>query len=451
MERAKSIYFLGIGGIGMSALAEYFLQNKCNVSGYDKVRTPLTISLENKGAQIHYEENIDLLPKDMDAVIYTPAIPKNHKEWDWIRTHQIPVFKRSEILGQIASRYKSVCVAGTHGKTTISTMIAHILAQSVLGTNAFLGGISKNFDSNFVLNLNSAWMVVEADEFDRSFLKLFPTVSVVSSLDADHLDIYGTVEELKKSFQDFVNQTDVDGVCFSKYGLGISAPSKFTYALFDSRADYYIQNLLVEDGMYKFDFHAPKGVVSQMQVCYPGLHNLENMVVAMAVALFCGVSEEEVKSAVFSFSGVKRRFDVRVNQKNCVYIDDYAHHPNEIKACLESVKSLYPAKKMTLVFQPHLFSRTRDFAKDFGEALSIADEVILLDIYPAREQPIEGIDSAYLKGLMSHKNVCLASKSNLLDLLRTRSIELLLTLGAGDIDTLVRPIEDMLLESSNLT
>ncbi len=443
-DTLKHIYFLGIGGIGMSALARFFASQGKIISGYDRVRTPLCEELEREGMSIHYVEDINLLPNPIDLIVYTPAIPKEHTEFVYLQQTNIPMYKRSEVLGLITQNMQGVCVAGTHGKTTITTLIAHLLTQSHVKCNAFLGGISKNYNSNLLLSDTSKIAVIEADEFDRSFLKLHPKIAVISSIDADHLDIYGTKNELEKSFSDFANLVPKDGSLFQKYGLpDFGKPCK-TYHLNNSNADYFTSNLRVEHSAYHFDFNAPNGIWKDLVMTYPGLHNVENAVVAIAIANVLGATEAEIRQGLQIFQGVQRRFDFHIKTDNVIYIDDYAHHPQEINVCIESVRHLFPNKKITGIFQPHLYSRTRDFADDFAKSLSLLDTLILLDIYPARERPIEGVTSEMLLEKCTNLNKFLSTKSDVLDLLKTQSFDVLLTMGAGDIDQLIKPITEFL-------
>ncbi|MCL2413638.1 MAG: UDP-N-acetylmuramate--L-alanine ligase [Bacteroidales bacterium] len=443
-ETLKHIYFLGIGGIGMSALARFFASKNVKISGYDRTRTPLCEELENEGMDVHYIEDVNLIPKDIDLVIYTPAIPKDNVEFVHLQNSGIPVLKRSKILGLITQNMTGVCIAGTHGKTTISTLIAHLLTQSEVKCNAFLGGIAKNYNSNLILSKTSQIAVIEADEFDRSFLKLHPQIAVISSIDADHLDIYGTKNAMEQSFSEFANLVPHNGFLFQKYGTPNFGKAHKTYHLTDTNADYYTSNLHVENGTYHFDFHAPDFNWKNLKMVYPGLHNVENAVIAVAVAHLLGATETEIRNGLKTFSGIKRRFDVHIKTGNLIYIDDYAHHPEEIKACIESVKSLFPNRKITGIFQPHLYSRTRDFADDFAKSLSLLDTLILLDIYPARELPIEGVSSEILLEKCTCPNKILTTKSNLLKILKTQPLDVLVTMGAGDIDQVVERIIKML-------
>jgi UDP-N-acetylmuramate--alanine ligase len=415
------------------------------------VRTPLCEELEDEGMTIHYTENIDLIPKDIELVVYTPAIPKDHAEFVHLQKTNIPILKRSEVLGLITQNMLGVCVAGTHGKTTIATMIAHLLTQSEVKCNAFLGGISKNYDSNLVLSEASKIAVIEADEFDRSFLKLHPKIAVISSVEADHLDIYGTKEQMEKSFLEFANLVPEDGVLIVKHKLSLPLKKAATYHLTDTDANFHTKNLVIKNSVYHFDFVTPIGTIKNLEMDYPGLHNIENAVAAIAVAIFLGVSESEIRFGLKTFAGIKRRFDVHIKTDKLVYIDDYAHHPQEIKACIESVRNLFPNRKITGIFQPHLYTRTRDFADDFAKSLSLLDTLILLDIYPARELPIEGITSEMLLEKCTNSTKILSTKSNLIDILKTQPLDVLLTMGAGDIDQCVKPIIELLKTENNIT
>jgi UDP-N-acetylmuramate--alanine ligase len=446
-EKLNNIYFLGIGGIGMSAVARYFHAKGAKIYGYDKTSTPLTTELIKEGMYIHFEENISAIPLQLDFVVYTPAIPTHHKELQYFQQRNINIYKRSEVLGMITQHAKSIGIAGTHGKTTISTMTAHLLKQSGVDCSAFLGGISKNYHTNLLLSEKSDFVVIEADEFDRSFLQLFPYIAVVSSVDADHLDIYGDKNELKKSFEKYISQVQKGGKLIVKKGLQLSMPEKidiYTYSL-NEDADFHAANISIKNGYYYFDYVFPDGVFKEIKMGYPGLHNIENAVAAISVAVLSGVKENEIRLALAGFEGVNRRFDFRIRTDKLVYIDDYAHHPEELRACIHSVKNLFEAKKITGIFQPHLFSRTRDFADEFARSLELLDEVILLDIYPARELPIAGITSQFLLDKINKKEKYLVEKADVKNFLKTRKIEVLLTLGAGDIDQLVEPIEKMLL------
>lgn len=441
----KTYYFLGIGGIGMSAIARYFLLKGDNIFGYDLTRTELTQELEKEGMSIVYEDNIDLLPKDIDMVIYTPAIPKDNTIFNYFLNSNTPILKRSEILAEITRDKKTIAISGTHGKTTVSTMVAHLLNNSSIGCSAFLGGISKNLNSNFLYNPNSQYIVVEADEYDRSFLKLSPYYSVITSIDEDHLDIYGEYKNLLEAFREFANKTQDDGRLFIKQGLDLELKEELvsqTYTIRGIEADYYAWNIRNYNSKYYFDLRTPEKVIYDLCLNYPGIHNIENILVSSAIALKLGVSEDELRKGIESFSGVRRRFDIRIKTKDFVYIDDYAHHPNEIKSCIESIRDMFPGKKLTGVFQPHLFSRTRDFADEFARALEGLDEVVLLDIYPAREKPIENINSKWLLHKINKMDKYYSEEDGLLDLLDALYPEVLLTIGAGNIDRFVGKIEE---------
>jgi UDP-N-acetylmuramate--alanine ligase len=448
IEQVKEVYFLGIGGIGMSALARFFKSRGCSVFGYDKTSTPLTLELEAEGMEIHYDEDVDLIPDGVDLVVYTPAVPKKHSEYQFFLENGYPILKRSQVLGMISSDYKTIGVAGTHGKTTITTLTAHLLQQTPQGVNAFLGGISKNYKSNLLLSPKSEWVVVEADEFDRSFLHLFPQIAVITSVDADHLDIYKNILALKESFTQFTGQIKPGGHLIIKKGISFNVIQRLglkihTYSI-DQEADFSIQNLRIMTGHYVFDLKLDETTMKDVELGLPGLFNVENAIAASAAAWLAGAKPEEIRKGLMSFSGVRRRFDTRINREDLIYIDDYAHHPAELKACINSVRHLYPDKKITGVFQPHLFSRTRDFADDFARSLELLDEIILLEIYPAREQPIEGIDAQMLLNKINKTAKRICQNDELIEVLKSLKPELLLTLGAGDIDQFVKPIEESL-------
>jgi UDP-N-acetylmuramate--alanine ligase len=445
----KYFYFLGIGGIGMSALARYFNKMGKKVAGYDKIETSLTNELTDEGIDIHYEENINAIPSEIlsnksdTLVVVTPAIPKNHTEWNYFINNGYSIVKRSELLGLLTKESKTVAVAGTHGKTTTSTIIAHLIKQSGINCSAFLGGIAKNYNSNLLLSKEKGLIVVEADEYDRSFLTLYPSMAVITSMDADHLDIYGSKEYMEESYRLFAQQVNSNGIIIAKKGLNLGENISATVKTYSNReeADYVANNIRVEDGKFVFDFVSADKKIKNIVWGMPGRHNVENAIAAIAVALNLGVKEEIIKSALLSFEGVKRRFEFHVRTSKNVYIDDYAHHPEELKACIEGIKELYIDKKITGVFQPHLYSRTRDFAEGFAQSLDMLDECILLDIYPARELPIEGVSSQTIMDRMKLKNKKLLSKEALLEYINEKKPEVLVTLGAGDIDQLVEPIK----------
>ncbi len=449
IESFENIYFVGIGGIGMSALARYFHSMGKNVFGYDRTATKLTGELNQEGISITFEDTLATIPTafknaDNTLVVYTPAIPASHSQLNYFQQNKFSVMKRSQVLGLISNGLKGIAVAGTHGKTTVSTLTAHIFKQSQLGCNAFLGGISRNYQSNLLLNKKSEYMILEADEFDRSFLHLFPQVALITSMDADHLDIYGDKKELEDTFNVFANQIKQGGVLLHKKGLPVKNDSVVTYNYaLNGKADFYADNLILVDGYYQFDLVCPEGRIEGMKFSYPGKLNVENAVAAGALAVICGVDEQSLKRAMNSFTGIRRRFDYQIRTDNLVFIDDYAHHPAELRATISSVRELYPGRKLTGVFQPHLYSRTKDFAPEFAESLNLLDEVILLDIYPAREEPIAGVDSNLI--LEDIKVVAFkTTKEELVEVLADKNIEVLLTLGAGDIDKLVEPIKNRL-------
>jgi len=444
----KNVYFIGIGGIGMSAIARYYNVKGYAVSGYDKTPSPLTHALEDEGIGVHYTDDISFIPEDKEEtlVVYTPAIPKDMGELVYVQENGYRVIKRSRMLGEIATGQRCMAVAGTHGKTTTSTLVSHLFTDSGEGCSAFLGGISKNYDSNLLTHSNDV-IVAEADEFDRSFLQLFPEIAVITSMDADHLDIYGDEAHIVEAFKEFASQ--VSGTVIVKHGLDITSKDTkakiYTYAYDNPEADFYAEPM--ENG--HFNLHYPGGVIEDCVVGIPGWVNIENGVGASAIGLTYGLDPQKIRKALASFSGVKRRFDMQVNLDGLVYIDDYAHHPNEIAAAISSIKGRYPEYRYTAIFQPHLYTRTRDFADEFAEALSLADRVILLDIYPAREEPIPGVTSEIIfKGITAPEKI-LMKKEELLEYLQGQSLEgreLFITLGAGDIDRLVGPIGKLLTE-----
>ncbi|CAN5857571.1 UDP-N-acetylmuramate--L-alanine ligase [soil metagenome] len=447
INKISTVYFLGIGGIGMSALARYFKSIGKHVSGYDKTPTVLTQKLEAEGIDVHFEDDISLIDKNADLVVYTPAVPKDHKEYNYLLNNNYAILKRSDVLGMITKDTFSICVAGTHGKTTTSAMIAHILRHSEYGCNAFLGGIASNYGTNFWASENNV-SVAEADEYDRSFLKLFPDVAVITAMDPDHLDIYGTAEKLEDAFIEFAGQVKPKGLLISKFGLKrsaeLKAPNKISYDLQDKAAEAYAENIRINQGSYFFDILINKEKIVDIELNMGGMHNIENSIAAITIAKHIGIEEEKIKAAVASFRGVKRRFEYIIKTDDRVMIDDYAHHPEELRALITGAKALFPAKKLTVVFQPHLFSRTSDFADGFAEVLSIADEVFLLPIYPAREKPMAGVDSKMIVSRMKNKNVKVLSKEELLKEIENNKPIFLITAGAGDIDMMVEPFKNIL-------
>jgi len=447
INKISRVYFVGIGGIGMSALVRYFNSKGIKVSGYDKTETPLTKQLVAEGIKIHYEDDLAQIDKEAELIVYTPAIPKEHKELNYYQQNKYTILKRSDVLGAITNSSFNICVAGTHGKTTTSTMVAHILRDSGYGCNAFLGGIASNYDSNFWSNEKDV-CVVEADEFDRSFLKLSPDIAIITAMDADHLDIYGTEAIMHQAFIDFSAKIKVGGLLLSKFGLEkgnkLKADNHKTYHLDDNNADIYGRHIEMDNGSYKFEVVIHDYVIENVVLNMGGLHNIENVIAAIAVAYHLGIDEDKIIAAVANFKGVKRRFEYIVKEKEQIFIDDYAHHPEELRALITGAKGLFKNKKSTIVFQPHLYSRTRDFVDGFAEVLDMADEIILLPIYPARELPIEGVNSEMILSRMKNKNKKIVSKEELKDWIKSNKTELLITAGAGDIDMLVQPIKDII-------
>jgi len=456
-KNIEGLYFVGIGGIGMSALALYFAKGGFTVAGYDRSESRISLSLVENGCEITYEDEISVLPdlfKDKSGrnkviIVYTPAIPVENKILTFFRSNGYLIHKRSEILGEISLNTDTLAVAGTHGKTTVSTMIAHLLKQSHIDCSAFLGGISKNYDSNLLLG-DSRFTVMEADEFDRSFHRLKPLIAVVTSLDADHLDIYGDQVTMIKAYNEFCAKIRHGGdlIVNSKIRKDIIVPEGvtcFTYGL-DNDADYRSYGIKHCKEFYSFNFKSPSLTIEDLHFAFPGIINIENFTAAIAVALMCGVTEQEIRKAVLLFQGVRRRFDIRINVPGLAFVDDYAHHPEEIRACITCVKEYFSGRKVTGIFQPHLFSRTLDHADGFAKILDELDEVILLPIYPAREKPIEGVTSELIFNKMKSVKKRLLAKSDLPGELDSKNIDVLLTIGAGDIDTLVKPIEEKLKE-----
>jgi UDP-N-acetylmuramate--alanine ligase len=451
-----AVYFIGIGGIGMSALARYFNAKGMKVSGYDKTETVLTKQLVAEGIAVHYEDNMELANKNAAFVVYTPAIPKNHIELNYFINNNYTVVKRSDVLGAITNSSFNICVAGTHGKTTTSSMVAHLLNHSGYGCNAFLGGIAVNSNSNFLSSPKNV-CVVEADEYDRSFLKLNPDVAIITAIDPDHLDIYGTAENVENAFIEFSTKIKKGGCLILKHGLkrrnDFSVNDTCTYSANDNTANIHVQNLTMHNGSYTFDVVNNYWTIKEVTLNMGGLHNVENVIAAIGVAKYLKIDDEKIKAAVSSYKGVKRRFEYISKNDEVVFVDDYAHHPDELKALLSGAKNLFPTKKCTIIFQPHLFSRTNDFADGFAAALDKADEVILLPIYPARELPMEGVTSEMIFQRMKNKNVKVINKESLIAYLENVEIKdsLLITAGAGDIDTLVEPIKNLLIKNNLVT
>jgi len=464
IKKIRSVYFIGIGGIGMSAIARFFHSNGIKVSGYDRSETELIKELEAEGLEIHFDENIEMIPKDVDIVVYTPAVPKDHRELVFYQQHGYKVVKRSDVLQMITKSSFNICVAGTHGKTTTTTMIAHLLRDSGYGCNAFLGGISVNYGTNFWSQTPAGASegndknvcVVEADEYDRSFLKLDPDIAVISSMDPDHLDIYGTAQAMEEAFIDFSEKMKPGGLLISKFGLkrgkDLQARRHLTYSLQNETADAYAENIRMKNGSYEFDVVIKDNRLEDVILNMGGMHNVENAVAAITVASSLEIENDKIRGAVESFKGVKRRFEYIIKNKRIVFIDDYAHHPEELRALIQGAKTLFRQKKCTIIFQPHLYSRTRDLANGFAEVLDVADEVILLPIYPARELPIEGVSSEMILERMKNTAKKVMNKDDLLKWIKTDYIknintefgQVLITAGAGDIDTMVEPLKETL-------
>jgi len=478
-KEKTSVYFLGIGGIGMSALARYFHREGIRVAGYDKVQTPLTDELSREGIEVHFEEEPGKIPVDTGLVIRTPAVPEKHKEYLAIQERGIPVRKRAEVLGEITSVFRTIAVAGTHGKTTISSMIAHIMYTAGKEFLAFLGGIPKNYGTNFITNIeasthygradsllatslttspsdpdsyrnhqftSSPYCVVEADEYDRSFLHLSPDIAIITSVDPDHLDVYDHHDKLVRSFEEFTRRIRDNGSLVIKAGITIrqtnhTAYNRFTYAL-NTESNFYAKNIFIREGLIHFDFVTPTETIPDFVLGLPGMFNLENMVAAMATGYLLGIDIPLLRKSVESYQGVRRRFDIRIRRRDFIYIDDYAHHPVELKACIHAVRELYPGKKVTGIFQPHLFTRTRDLSNEFASALDDLDRLIMLDIYPARENPIKGVSSKMLLEKVSMKEKILCKPEEVIGILKSEQPEVVLTLGAGDIDKLAEPITE---------
>ncbi|HVN56882.1 MAG TPA: UDP-N-acetylmuramate--L-alanine ligase [Bacteroidales bacterium] len=451
----KGVYFIGIGGIGMSAIARYFRFLNIEVAGYDRSSSAITLALESEGCKITFEDDSVTVPplykniaeKDSVLIVYTPAIPKDNSILSFFRSNGYELKKRSEILGEISRHTDTLAVSGTHGKTTVSTMLAHILTVSSIGCSAFLGGISKNYNTN-LLTSASRYTVIEADEFDRSFHRLTPSMAIVTAMDADHLDIYGTQDVMIEAYNEFLEKIRRGGKLVIHEKIRHRARiaewvDVFSYGL-DEGSDFRAVNIVQESGTFTFDLVTPEGTIEDIKFPFPGKVNIENAVAASSVALLCGVKPDEIRSSLFTFRGVQRRFDIRIDRPGLVYIDDYAHHPEEIRACINSVREYYAGRKITGIFQPHLYSRTSDHADGFAQILDTLDEVILLPIYPAREKPMPGVSSLMILERMKNGNKKLLKKSDIPSGLDIAGIDVLLTIGAGDIDRLVRPIEDEL-------
>jgi UDP-N-acetylmuramate--alanine ligase len=454
-KKLSAVYFIGIGGIGMSAIARFFHSRGVKVSGYDKTPSALTRELEQSGIAVHYEDNDALIAKDAGLVVYTPAIPKDHSELVFYQLHGYKVVKRSDVLQMITESSFNICIGGTHGKTTITTLTAHLLRDSGYGCNAFLGGISVNYGTNFWSSERNV-CVIEADEYDRSFLKLSPDIAVITAMDPDHLDIYGSAEAVEQGFIDFSKRVKSGGLLVSKFGLkrneDLVASRQITYSLQNDNADAYAANIKMLNGSYEFDAIVPANRIDRMSLNMGGMHNVENAIAAIAVASSLKIDNDRIKSALASFRGVKRRFEYIIKNEKIVFIDDYAHHPEELRALIHGAKSLFSNRRCTVIFQPHLYSRTKDHAEGFAEVLDMADEVVLLPIYPARELPMDGVNSEMVLTRMKNKNKRVITKDKLVDWLKKEYLHnidgergaVLITAGAGDIDTLVEPIKQIM-------
>lgn len=459
IDKIERVYLLGIGGIGMSALARYFHFIGKRVDGYDKTVSALTNDLENEGISVHYIDDLQKVPslseKNTTVVIYTPAVPNDFPEFCYFRDNGFQLYKRSQILGLLTAGKRCIAIAGTHGKTSVTTMTAHLLKQSHVDCSAFMGGISKNYGTNLLLPQNdSKFIVAEADEFDRSFLQLHPELAVITWMDADHLDIYGDLENVIRAFAEFVSQILKGGVLLYRKGLDIdyqwnSDIRYFTYSITDE-ADFQAMEIHIVDGAYHFNLKTPFGELENISLTYPGLMNVENAVAACAMALLSGVTKDEIRKSLPEYNGVVRRFDVRYKGEKTIYIDDYAHHPRELEATIQSVRDLYPGKRVTGIFQPHLFTRTRDFAADFAASLDLLDDALVMEIYPARELPIEGVDSDIILNKMKLKSRVRCQKTDFPGILGHFHPEILLTLGAGDIDRLIDPIVSYLIKKEDV-
>jgi UDP-N-acetylmuramate--alanine ligase len=447
VREVNRVYFIGIGGIGMSALARFFRERGAVVSGYDKTETDLTRQLAGEGMNVHYTDDVQQLDKEAQLVVYTPAIPKDHEELKWYQENHYAVYKRSDVLQWITEAMHAITVAGTHGKTTISTMTAYLLRETGYGCNAFLGGISVNYDRNYWSSDNDT-AVVEADEYDRSFLKLHPDIAVLTAIDPDHLDIYGTAEDMEAAFIQYTKNIKLGGILLVKHGLhrasDLKGPVTITYSLQNDAADVYARNIVQKDGGYIFDVVGEDWELNDLHLQVGGMHNVENAVAAIAVTDMLEIEGGKVRKALAAFKGVKRRFEYLVKTKKVVYIDDYAHHPEELAALIKGAKHLFPGRKCVICFQPHLFSRTRDLADGFAQSLDMADEVILLDIYPARELPMEGVTSQMIADRMTNPAHTILSKEGLLEYVMKAPLDMFITAGAGDIDKLTERIKNIL-------
>ncbi len=458
LKQVHNVYLIGIGGIGMSAVARYFNLYGKNVSGYDRSSSKLIFELIAEGIQVHFDDDVDKIPeifkneKDHTLVIYTPAIPGDHEELNYFMKNGFGIKKRAEVLGMLSASYKGLAIAGTHGKTTISTMTAYLLKNSEVDCSAFLGGIAKDFNTNYLFSPESPFIVLEADEYDRSFLHLDPFMAVISAMDIDHLDVYSGANEIKETFGAFIEKIQPGGKLIFKEGLPKDIIKRddievYSYSL-NQKSDFYASDFVCEHGKYVVNIHTPIGIIEQVKIGMHGFVNVENAVAAIALSTLTGVQKEEIQHFLPAFSGIRRRFDYQVDTPDMAYIDDYAHHPEELKAVINSVKKMYKGKKVTGVFQPHLYSRTKDLAKEFAGSLDLLDDIILTEIYPAREEPIEGVSSELIFKNIKNKNKVLCSKDEIVGLIGEKKPEVLLTLGAGDIDRYVEPIKKILLQKA---
>ena len=442
-NRNKILYFIGIGGIGMSALARWYKHQGAMIYGYDLVSSPLTDELINEGMNIHFDEDISKLPKNIDTVVYTPAIPADNVELTYLKNKGVSIIKRAELIGQLSKTHNTIAIAGTHGKTSISALIAHILVHSNINVSAFVGGICNNYNSNLILSNSTDYLIIEADEYDRSLLQIEPDIAVISSMDEDHLDIYQNHDDIKNTFKLFAKKLPQNGVLIhnSKLAPFDNTPGvHITYGT-NTNSNIKASNIRVQNSKFVIDVDTRIGEIKNLEIQVPGIHNIENTLASIAIAMEVGLSLDEIVSGITTFKGVARRMDFKIINKNNIFIDDYAHHPEEIKATISAVKQLFPGKKITGIFQPHLFSRTRDFADEFASELNILDEIILMEIYPAREKPIAGVSSQIIKSKIKNKNVLQLTKEEILNYLSINKPEVLLTMGAGDIGLLAKQIE----------
>ena len=442
-NRTNIMYFLGIGGIGMSALARWYKHQGATIYGYDLFNSALTKELINEGMIIHFDEDINKIPNNIDIVVYTPAIPSTNKEFIYLKNKGIPIIKRAALIGEITKQNNTIAIAGTHGKTSITALTAHILKNAGINVSAFVGGICKNYNTNLILSKSTDYLIVEADEYDRSLLKIEPNIAVISSMDDDHLDIYSDHNDIENTFVKFAENIPPNGLLIYNRTLNSFnkiAANSLSYGLVKD-ADIYASNIKIKNARFIFDIITSTNKIKDVEIKVPGEHNIKNTLAAVAIALKIGVSDEEIKKGISSFEGVERRMEFKINTEKHIFIDDYAHHPEEIKATIEAIKKLYPNKKLTGIFQPHLYSRTRDFADQFAKELSKLDKIILMDIYPAREKPIAGITSEIILKQIKKKEVKIYNKKEILNYLNNNEPELLLTMGAGDISLLVQDIK----------